>query len=88
MSYVGVVPSENTTGQQRRLRSITKTGSAHARRLLIEAAWHYRPRPHLGKTLTERQTGQPPAAAAVSWKAQLRLHRTWNKLSISGRGRL
>ena len=40
MSYVGVVPSEATTGQQRRLGSITKTGSGHARRLLIEAAWH------------------------------------------------
>ena len=45
MSYLGLVPCENTTGQQRRLGSITKTGSAHARRLLIEAAWHYRPRP-------------------------------------------
>jgi transposase len=40
MSYVGLVASEATTGQQRRLGSITKTGSAHARRLLVEAAWH------------------------------------------------
>ncbi len=40
MSYIGVVPAEATTGQQRRLGSITKTGSAHARRLLTEAAWH------------------------------------------------
>jgi transposase len=40
MSYLGLVPSESTTGQQRRLGSITKTGSAHARRLLVEAAWH------------------------------------------------
>ena len=40
MSYVGLVPCESTTGQQRRLGSITKTGSGHARRLLIEAAWH------------------------------------------------
>ncbi len=45
MSYVGLVPCEYTTGQQRRLGSITKTGSGHARRLLVEAAWHYRPRP-------------------------------------------
>ena len=45
MSYVGLVPSEHTTGQQRRLGAITKTGSGHARRLLVEAAWHYRPRP-------------------------------------------
>jgi transposase len=80
MSYIGVVPSEATTGQQRRLGSITKTGSAHARRLLTEAAWHYRPRPNLGKALAERQEGQPPAAVAVAWKAQLRLHRTWTRL--------
>jgi transposase len=40
MSYVGLVPSESTTGEQRRLGSITKTGSGHARRLLVESAWH------------------------------------------------
>jgi transposase len=87
MSYIGVVPSEATTGQQRRLGSITKTGSAHARRLLIEAAWHYRPRPNLAKTLIERQAGQPPAAVAVSWKAQLRLHRTWTRLEARAKRR-
>jgi transposase len=87
MSYLGVVPSEATTGQQRRLGSITKTGSGHARRLLIEAAWHYRPRPNLGKTLAERQAGQPPAAVAVAWKAQLRLHRTWTRLEARAKRR-
>ena len=45
MLYIGLVPCENTTGQQRRLGSITKTGSGPARRLLVEAAWHHRPRP-------------------------------------------
>ncbi|HEY1515781.1 MAG TPA: transposase [Solirubrobacteraceae bacterium] len=63
---VGLVPSESTTGQQRRLGSITKTGSAHARRLLIKAAWHYRARPNLGKALIERQADQPQAAIAVA----------------------
>ena len=87
MSYIGVVPSEATTGQQRRLGSITKTGSGHARRLLVEAAWHYRPRPNLGKTLTERQDGQPQAAVAISWKAQLRLHRTWTRLEARAKRR-
>jgi transposase len=80
MSYLGLVPSEFTTGQQRRLGSITKTGSGHARRLLIEAAWHYRPRPRIGKTLSDRQANQPPEAIAVSWSAQRRLHRTWTRL--------
>ena len=87
MSYIGVVPSEATTGQQRRLGAITKTGSGHARRLLIEAAWHYRPRPSLSKALTDRQDGQPQAAVAVSWKAQLRLHRTWTRLEARAKRR-
>jgi len=87
MSYLGLVPSENTTGQQRRLGSITKTGSAHARRLLVEAAWHYRPRPNLSKRLTERQAGQPQEAVAVAWTAQKRLHRTWARLEARGKRR-
>ncbi|MGI8505886.1 MAG: IS110 family transposase [Solirubrobacteraceae bacterium] len=70
MSYVGLVPCESTTGQQRRLGSITKTGSGHARRLLIEAAWHYRPRPRIGKALTDRQANQPPEVIAIAWSAQ------------------
>jgi transposase len=87
MSYVGLVPAENTTGQQRRLGSITKTGSAHARRLLVEAAWHYRPRPNLGKALTERQADQPQEAIAIAWTAQKRLHRTWTRLQQRGKRR-
>ncbi|MCA1699219.1 MAG: IS110 family transposase, partial [Actinobacteria bacterium] len=80
MSYVGLVPSESTTGQQRRLGQITKTGSGHARRLLVEAAWHYRPRPTIGRALRDRQEGQPAEAIAISWSAQQRLHRTWTRL--------
>jgi transposase len=84
MSYLGLVPSENTTGQQRRLGSITKTGSAHARRLLVEAAWHNRPRPNLSKALTERQADQPQEAIAIAWTAQKRLHRTGPASSNEG----
>jgi transposase len=79
-SYVGLVPSESTTGQQRHLGAITKTGSGHARRLLVEAAWHYRPRPKISKALSERQADQPPEAIAIAWSAQRRLHRTWTRL--------
>ncbi len=86
-SYIGVVPCESTTGQQRRLGSITKTGSGHARRLLVEAAWHYRARPNLGKALIERQELQPQEAVAVAWKAQLRLHRTWTRLEARAKRR-
>jgi len=87
MSYVGLVPSESSTGQQRRLGSITKTGSTHARRLLVEAAWHYRPRPTIGKALSDRQDGQPPEAIAVAWSAQRRLHRTWARLEARAKRR-
>jgi transposase len=87
MSYLGLVPSESTTGNTRRLGSITKTGSAHARRLLVEAAWHYRKQPAVRKTLTERQAGQPPEAIAIAWTAQRRLHRTWARLEARSKRR-
>ena len=87
MNYLGLVPSENTTGQQRRLGSITKTGSRHARRLLVEAAWHYRKRPAIGKALTDRQDDQPPEAIAVAWSAQRRLYRTWTRLEARAKRR-
>jgi transposase len=87
MSYVGLVPCESTTGQQRRLGAITKTGSGHARRLLVEAAWHYRKRPTVGKALAERHDGQPAEAIAISWSAQRRLHRTWTRLESRAKRR-
>ncbi len=87
MSYLGLVPSESTTGNSRRLGSITKTGSAHARRLLVEAAWHYRTAPAIGKTLTDRQAGQPAEAVAIAWSAQRRLHRTWARLEARNKRR-
>jgi transposase len=87
MSYVGLVPCEATTGQQRRLGSITKTGSGHARRLLVEAAWHYRARPNIAKALSERQASQPAEAIAIAWSAQQRLHRTWARLEVRGKRR-
>ena len=84
-SYVGLVPSESSSGEQRRQGSITKTGSRHARRLLVEAAWHYRHRPYLGRALERRQQGQPAGAIAISWSAQRRLYRTWTRLQAKGK---
>jgi transposase len=74
-SYLGLVPSEQSSGTRRRQGSITKAGSGHARRLLIEAAWHYRRPPRVSLTLKRRQAGQLPAAIEAAWRAQLRLHR-------------
>ena len=79
-SYLGLVPSERSTGDRRRQGSITKAGSTHARRLLIEAAWHYRRPPRVSLTLKRRQAGQPPTAIDAAWRAQLRLHRRWSHL--------
>ena len=80
MSYLGMVPSENSTGDKRRLGSITKSGSQHARRLLVEAAWHYRKAPRVGRELARRQAGQSQQVTAISWQAQRRLYRTWQRL--------
>jgi transposase len=80
MSYLGLVPSEDSSGPTRRQGSITKTGSGHGRRLLVEAAWHYRKPPAKGQALKRRQAGQPAHVIAISWAAQQRLHRTWQRL--------
>ena len=58
MAFVGLVPSEHSSGQQRRQGSITKVGNSHARRLLVESAWHARRRPKVGYELACRQRGQ------------------------------
>ncbi len=87
MSYLGLVPSEHSSGERRRQGQITKSGSRHARRLLVEAAWHYRPRPTIGRALGERQQGQPAEAIAISWSAQQRLHRTWRRLEARAKRR-
>jgi transposase len=81
MSYLGLVPSEHSTGDRRRLGAITKSGSRHARRLLVEAAWHYRRGPRPSRELAKRQQGQPEHVIAISWKAQQRLGRTWRRLA-------
>ena len=81
MSYLGLVPSEHSTGDKRRLGAITKSGSRHARRLLVEAAWHYRRGPRPSRELARRQAGQPEHIVAISWKAQQRLARTWRRLA-------
>jgi transposase len=87
MHYIGLTPSEDSTGEQRRLGHITKTGSGHARRLLVEAGWHYRKTPAVGKALTDRQAGQPPEAIAIAWSAQRRLHRVWASMEARNKRR-
>jgi transposase len=79
-AYLGLVPSENTSGDKRRLGSITKAGSTLARRLLVEAAYHYRRPPRVGGALLRRHDGAEPWAIDLSWRAQRRLHGRWQRL--------
>jgi transposase len=80
MSYLGVVPSEQSSGDRRRRGPITKSGSQHARRLLVEAAWHYRRPPRVAGSLARRQLDGEPQVLALSWKAQRRLHHLWQRM--------
>jgi transposase len=80
MSYLGVVPSEHSSGQRQRRGPITKSGSQHARRLLVEAAWHYRRPPRVAGSLARRQQQCEPEIVALSWKAQRRLHHVWTRM--------
>ena len=84
MSYLGLVPSEQSSGDKVRRGSITKTGNGHARRLLIEAAWHYRFAPRIGTRAHARQQGVAEPLQAHAWKAQLRLSRRFAALNARG----
>jgi len=85
MAYLGMVPSEASSGDRERRGGITKAGNTHARRILIEAAWHARHPPRLGAALTRRSQGQPKAVLAQAWQAQLRLHRRYRHLVGHGK---
>lgn len=76
-SFVGLVPSERSSGQSRSQGPITKTGNTHARRLLVEAAWHHRPRYRAGKVLRDRWDLATPAARARGDAGNRRLHHRW-----------
>ncbi len=85
MAYLGLVPSENSSGPRQRRGGITRTGNRHVRRLLIEAAWHYRHKPHIGTALAQRRHGQPAKIVALADKAQLRLCRRYRRMERRGK---
>jgi transposase len=84
MGYLGLVPSEHSSGDRLSRGSITKTGNAHARRLLTEAAWNYRFKARIGYRAQRRQEGLPQAIREMAWKAQLRLSARFARLSARG----
>ncbi len=85
MGYTGLVPSEHSSGERTRRGAITKTGNAHLRRVLTEAAWSYRTRPSVGAALRRRQAGQSEAVKEIAWKAQHRLHTVYRRMLGKGK---
>jgi len=84
MGYLGLVPSEHSSGNSIHRGSITKTGNAHARRLLTEAAWSYRFPARLSRNLRDRSDSVPEAVRSHAWKAQVRLCGRFARLSSRG----
>ena len=84
MDYLGLVASENSSGDRRRQGSITKCGNSHVRWMLVEVAHSYRLAPKISKELTHRQEGLCGAVKTVSWKAQKRLHKRYLRLKMRG----
>ncbi|MEO6811695.1 MAG: IS110 family transposase [Isosphaeraceae bacterium] len=74
MAFVGVVPSEHSSGGSRRQGRITRTGNTHVRRIVVEAAWHDRRQPRMSKAIRLRNDLVSPGVRAIAWKAQKRLH--------------
>jgi transposase len=85
MAFVGLVPSEHSSGTKRAQGGITKTGNTHLRRVLVESAWHYRHHPFVSATLRARQRGAPADVIARAWTAQQRLHRRYRRLAARGK---
>jgi transposase len=85
MGYSGAVPSEDSSGKRKRQGSITKTGNAHLRRIVVEAAWSYRHRPAIGPRLRKRQEEVPEPIKEIAWKAQVRLSKRYARLAAAGK---
>lgn len=82
MAFAGLVPSERSSGNVRRRGSITKSGSQELRRVLVEAAWHYRKRAAADLILQRRRMGQNPQVVSIAIKAQHRLKKTFWKIAV------
>jgi transposase len=85
MSFVGVVPSEFSSGTRRRQGGITKSGNRHIRRVLVESSWSYRFKPRISPSLRTRSQDASEAVRAIAWKAQKRLHARYHRLISRGK---
>jgi transposase len=87
MSYLGMVPSEYSSGEQRHQGGLTKAGNAHVRRILVQCAWNCRQPPRIGPSLRRRRVGQPGWVLAHADRAMQRLHRRYRRLAVRGKER-
>jgi transposase len=85
MAYVGLVPSEHSSGGRRKQAGITKTGNKHVRRILVEAAWSYRFRSRLSKTIEARRRKVSTSVRAIAEKAERRLSRRFERMQQNGK---
>ena len=85
MAYLGLVPSEQSTGDTVKRGPITKTGNGRARRMLVECSWSYRHPPRVGLNKQEKVAAAPQAVREIAWKAQSRLHNRYRSLLRKGK---
>ena len=85
MAYLGLVPSEDSTGDTIKRGAITKAGNRRARRMLVECSWSYQYPPRVGRAKQEKVDAAPPAVRDIAWKAQCRLSKRYRTLIRSGK---
>lgn len=85
MNFLGLTPSENSSGDELKRGRITKAGNGRVRSILVEAAWHYRHRPAVGAGLRQRRKGQPAPVIGIADKAMRRLYRRYHRLVMRGK---
>jgi transposase len=85
MAYLGLVPSEDSTGDSIKRGPITKAGNRRARRMLVECAWSYQHPPRVGRHKQQKVDAAPPAVREIAWKAQCRLHGRYRTLVRRGK---
>src|SRR5260370_4423298 len=85
MAYLGLVPSEDSTGDTVRRGPITKAGNRRARRILVECSWSYQHPPRVGKQKQEKVAAAPRAVREIAWKAQCRLSARYRALTRKGK---
>lgn len=85
MAYLGLVPSEHSSGERRHQGAITKAGNSHVRRMLVESAWAYRLPARVTPIIQKRQEDVPKPVREIAWNAQLRLCARYRRLSSKGK---